>query len=347
MRGTAPLFAFLIHARSPEDFHRWPGSRLIRDHSDSEEDFLAKVTTADPMIVGEFTFGIGAPYGELVGVMRMPEQVLTRTGRDDVGSAAKVATARGVRCVGLGALTAPATAAGAAVVPLLPAGVTVTTGNAYTAAVARRNVLEALQLHGLPDDARVAVLGATGSVGYACSSLIIESGLATTLIGRTTDRTQRMLGPLGRRARLVSGLEHLRDAQVVLLLTSAAGARVRPEHLSRGTVLIDVCQPSNVSPGDLAAFEAAGVSVYEGGLVQVPGYASTYDMGLPPSATFACLAETYLMARHGVTRHSVGPADPAFARDMEALALRNGVRPRPLTALTVDAAGSRGPTVGV
>jgi hypothetical protein len=46
-----------------------------------------------------------------------------------------------------------------------------------------------------------------------------------------------------------------------------------------------------------------------------------------PGATFACLAETYLMAREGMREHSVGAPAPEFALRLEQVAARHGVRP--------------------
>jgi hypothetical protein len=44
----------------------------------------------------------------------------------------------------------------------------------------------------------------------------------------------------------------------------------------------------------------------------------------------ACLAETYLFAREGITEHSVGPASAELAADLAELAARQGIRPWPL-----------------
>ena len=331
LRSEPPWFAFLIHPRDIEDLYRWKGSKLLRDYSSGDEDFLRKATTLEPTVIGEVLFGFGGPRGELVGVMRMPDQVLGPGGQRAVEEAVKLAADRGAKVVGLGALTAPATGAGRTLMRRLPAGLTVTTGNAYTAAVASRNVLAAAEALGLSRPARVAVLGATGSVGMPTSRLLVQAGFEVTLIGRTLGRLRATLGDLAGHAAFSESLADLKGADIVLILTSASSARVSVEHVTSGTIIIDVSQPMNIPEGMYPAFRERGVLVTPGGLVRIPGYRSTYDFALrDPNATFACLAETYLMAREGVRQHSVGPIPLETVQRMVRLAERNGVVPSPL-----------------
>src|SRR5437867_7398462 len=72
LRDEPPWFAFLVHLRDIHDVHRWKGSRLLREYSDSDEEFLAKATSMEPTIIGEILFGFGGARGELVCAMRMP-----------------------------------------------------------------------------------------------------------------------------------------------------------------------------------------------------------------------------------------------------------------------------------
>lgn len=71
--------------------------------------------------------------------------------------------------------------------------------------------------------------------------------------------------------------------------------------------------------------------MFPGGLVHIERYSSTYDFALPlPGATFACLAETYLLSREGIRENSVGAPAPELSIRMESIARRHGVRPAPL-----------------
>jgi fatty aldehyde-generating acyl-ACP reductase len=69
--------------------------------------------------------------------------------------------------------------------------------------------------------------------------------------------------------------------------------------------------------------------VLEGGLVRIPAYRSTYDMGTPSRLdTFACLAETYLFARQGIRGHSVGRPSVELAEAMDRAAQLHGITAR-------------------
>lgn len=328
LRSDPPWFAFLTHPRDVGDIFRWKGSRLLREYSDSDEELVAKWTSLEPMVSGELVFGFGGPRGEMVAVTRMPEQLMGPYGRSVVADAARLAVDRGARVIGLGALTAPATAAGRSLVRDLPAGVAVTSGNAYTAAVSRRNVIAAVTALGLDRPARVAVLGATGSVGGPVSRLLVQDGFDVTVIGRNPGRVRAMFGDLAGEAVLADTLEPLLKADVVLVLTSERSALLTPREVRPGAIVIDVTQPANILPGAYQEFHADGSRVVPGGLVQIPGYHSSYDFVIPiPGATYACLAETYLLAREGIREHSVGVPSVAAALQMERLAERHGVAP--------------------
>jgi len=73
-------------------------------------------------------------------------------------------------------------------------------------------------------------------------------------------------------------------------------------------------------------FAARDVVVRRGGTVDIRGYACRHGFGLSAHhQTFACLAETYLLACEGIREHSVGRPSAAYARRLEAIAERHGV----------------------
>jgi predicted amino acid dehydrogenase len=227
-------------------------------------------------------------------------------------------------------LTSPATGGGLRLLGDLAPGVTVTTGNALTAAVVCANTVEAATVLGLGRRARVAVVGCTGSVGVAASRLLADRGFPLHLVGRTPVRVRSLLGDL-RGAEPAAGPACLARSDVIVLLTSAPEARLLPGHVRPGSVVIDCAQPANVAPEDLDAFARRRVAVVEGGLVTIPGFTCGFDFRLSrPGAAFACLAETYLFAREGLREHSVGRATVDQARRMERLAERRGIEPAPL-----------------
>ena len=329
LTNQAPWFTFLVHPRATEDLDYFDAASFLRRYSDSDEEFIEKSYSMEPLVAARLQIGTSPAWGELIAVMKPPEVIMTPAGRQEVHAAVDVAVSRRTRVIGLGALTSPATGAGLTLVPRLPKGVTVTTGNALTAVVARDNVVEASSFLELGNRARVAVLGCTGSVGKAASNLLAEMGYPLLLIGRSRKRALHLLPELQGRADFTGDRTTVADAQIVLVLTSDPSAELTPGMLQPGTVVVDCAQPANIP--DPAAFERRGVLVREGGIVRIPGFRCGYDFRFRrPDETFACLAETYLFSREGITAHSAGRASVELARELEILARKRGIEPRSL-----------------
>lgn len=328
LTSQPPWFSFLIHPRDIQDLHQVGGSSLIAEHSADDEEFRDKMCSMPPTIMGSVTFGLSPAWGELVGVMRMPGQILRPAGQRQIAEGVRLAAGRGAKVIGLGALTAPATKGGQTLLPGLPRGVTLTTGNAFTAAIACGNVTEAAG----PNGASVAVVGCHGSVGTAASRLLATTtGMDLLLVGRTVSRIERQLPDLLPQARVSANLGDIAAADVVLLLTSDSSALITPGLPRPGSVVIDLAHPANIPVSSYDEFLAKGVTVVQGGLVELPNYHSTTDFRLPSRrAALACLAETYLFAREGIREHSVGPATTELATQLLEIAARNGIRPWPL-----------------
>jgi predicted amino acid dehydrogenase len=334
LSAQPPAFVFLTHLRDEDDLDRIGASSFLRRYSHGDDDFRRKMCSLPPLVAGEVTFGFGPVRGEVVVVMRMPDELLSPAGGRAVIEGLDVALARGAPVIGLGALIAPATAGGARLLRHLPDGVTLTNTNAYTAVLVRENVHQAAAALGLGTGARVALIGCTGSVGVPASRLLADDGFPLVLVGRTVERVRRHLGDLDGRARLAAGLDSAAGSDVVVVLTSDPTARLAPEHVSPGAVVIDFAQPVNVPPAAVAAFEIQGVTVLEGGIVRIPDYWCSVDLGLSdPADTTACVAEAYLFAREGIHPHSVGRPTPELARRLERAAVRHGVRPQPLRSV--------------
>ena len=334
LSAQPPAFVFLTHLRDDDDLYRIGASSFLRRYSDGEDDFRRKMVSLPPLVAGEISFGFAPVRGEVVVVMRKPDALFGPGGGRAILEGLEVALERGASVIGLGALIAPATAGGARLVRHLPDGVTLTNTNAYTAALVQANVHQTVADLGLDTEAQVAVIGCTGSVGVPASRLLAEDGFPLVLVGRTVERVRRHLGDLEGKARMAAGLDRALGCDVVVLLTSDESARLTPDHVSPGAVVIDFAQPANVTPAGAAAFERQGVTVVEGGIVRVPDYWCSVDLGLADRAdTTACVAEAYLFAHEGIQAHSVGRPTTELARRLERAALRRGVRPQPLRAL--------------
>jgi predicted amino acid dehydrogenase len=141
-------------------------------------------------------------------------------------------------------------------------------------------------------------------VGTAAVRAVAQAGFAAELllVGRTPARLAALAGDLGETARWSTDLTECRRADIVVLMTSAADALLESEHLKLGAIVVDDTQPRNTSPDLLR--ERPDVVVIDGGLVSTPGLQRRGPgIGLPAALSFACLAETALLALDGHRGH--------------------------------------------
>ena len=331
LRSHPPAFAFLTNLRDDRDLYRIGASRFLRRYSSNESEFHDKMCRLPPLVAGEVVVGFGPIRGEVAVVMRMPAALLGADGTRAIREGLEMAVQRGATVVGLGGMTAPATAGGQRLLRDVPTGVTLTNANAYTAAVVLHNVIEAADSLRLDRRATVAVVGCTGSVGVPTSLLLAEHGFDLILVGRTPARVRQRLPGLAGRMRCTGDLGAVHDADVVVVLTNDPSARIGPDHVGRHAVVVDVAQPANIPAPAIEAFARRGVPVVEGGIVRIPGYACTVDLGMAhPGDTAACVAETYLFAAEGIRAHSLGHPEVELARRLWRAALRRGIDVRPL-----------------
>ncbi|UCC63097.1 MAG: shikimate dehydrogenase [Anaerolineae bacterium] len=207
----------------------------------------------------------------------------------------------GARIVGLGAFTKVVGDAGVTVSKNL--NIAVTTGNSYTVALAVQGILEAARRMEIPPtSARVAVVGATGSIGAVCAQILARSVAHVLLVGRRAERLKQVCRRVeavgGAKVGISTEIQAIRQADLVVTVTSAVGAVIDAHHLKSGAVVCDVARPRDVSRQVIEARD--DVLVIEGGLVTMPGKVDLgFDYGLPHHLTFGCMAETMALALEG------------------------------------------------
>jgi predicted amino acid dehydrogenase len=90
----------------------------------------------------------------------------------------------------------------------------------------------------------------------------------------------------------------LRDADLVVAVSSAKDSIIFPQDLKSGAVVCDVARPRDVSVDVVK--ERDDVLVIEGGVVEVPGDVDFhFTFGFPPKTAYACMSETMILALEG------------------------------------------------
>ncbi len=308
-------FAFIIH---PLDARRdvarkYPFAKYLPERT--IEWFIKH---RDPMVVAH-VHGICSKTseqieGRLIACPLTPRQMLALPLEfvyHRLEQCGQLAIEEGAGILGLGAFTSVVGDGGITLASRLQ-NIAVTTGNSYTVATAIQGAVRAGEMMGhLLGKSLVAVVGATGSIGATCAEILSRQAAGIHLIGRDTTRLEKTAariqpGAAGPVRIFTDVAQGLKDAEIVITVTSAVDAVIQPQHIRRGAVVCDVARPRDVSAR--VARERNDVLVIEGGVVQVPGSMSLpkpgkpgeqFSFGFPPGTAYACMSETMMLALEG------------------------------------------------
>ncbi len=302
--GPAPMgrFGFVLHPLYATQyaqkfpFTRYLPQRLVEAAFRAVPPFEASHITGIVSATGGRAEGwfIALPWTPRVLLAAPPDLVYRR-----LIQAGRIAERLGAGIVGLGAFTKVVGDRGLTVARAL--GIGVTTGNSLTVATAVEGALLGAHRMGIDvDQARVAVVGATGAIGAACCRILARQVGGLILIARTRSRLEALaedlpsFGPA--RVEVTSDVRRaVGGADIVITVSTATDVLIEPEDLRPGAVVCDVARPRNVSR--LVYDRRSDVLVIDGGVIEVPGPVEFgLDFGFPPRSCEACMAETMILA---------------------------------------------------
>lgn len=306
----ANRFAFVIHPLRAENIFRHPILRYLRflptrlvewAMAASPPILLSRMTSIQSTATGQ------AAEGLLISLGATPRELMRR----DPGftyrrliRAAREAERFGAGIMGLGAFTSVVGDAGITVAQ--KADVAITSGNSLTVAATLAAAQRAVTwMGGDLGQGRAMVIGATGSIGAACSRILARRAREIVLVAPRPERLitlRRQIEAESPAARVyisTGPAEYLADTDLVVTTTSAVGQKVIDVALCQpGAVICDVARPPDVQPEDAAL--RPDVLVIESGEIVLPGEPDFgFDIGLPSRTAYACLAETIVLALEG------------------------------------------------
>jgi len=300
-------FAFIIHPIDPKRDVSRKFPLLGHVLNEKQIDFFS--TFFPPVYISEIEgitsqatgkeikgWFIACPYTPK-RMMELPEQTVYRK----IIQTGRLAEKLGAQILGLGAFTSVVGDAGVTIAKALE--VPVTTGDSFTVMVAVDAIREAASVMDIPlKGATAAVVGATGAIGQVCAELLADDVERLYLIGRRQDKLEELRDRLKVHARseliVSTKMDVLKEAQLILTVTSAIHDIVRPEHLQPGSVVCDVARPRDVSA--MVAAVRDDILVIDGGMVDVPGPVDFhFNFGFPAGKAYACMAETIALALEG------------------------------------------------
>lgn len=294
-------FGFILHPTDIGHIHRrWGFTRRLPDS------WVEGVIKLLPPKLLSHHDGVRSPLNTAEGwiaatvltsrqMVRLPEKYVL----GKIIEAGRVLERLGARIIGLGAYTAIVGDAGVTIAKNLKAAVT--TGNTYTVAAALEGAKEGARRLGIDyRRAEIAIVGATGSIGAACTHVLAREARNLTLIGRDEPRLER----LARRVTDETGLtpkistnikKSLPRADIVITVSSSVDTIIEPADLKPGAVVCDVALPRDVD--ERVIKERDDVLVIDGGVISVPSDLEfNFGHGFPPGTSPACLAETMILA---------------------------------------------------
>ena len=295
-------FAFLIHPIELDDLYR--KYKILKFLPRAVVEALA--SKLSPSIVSKIENVRGnksLAEGLFIGVpltsrmmMRYPEKKVI----NKIIEAGKIAEAEGAKILGLGAYTSVVGDAGETIAKNL--NIAVTTGNTYTVAAAMEGVEESCRLLNKKiSECEAAVVGANGSIGKVCAEIILRQVNTLNLIGRDINKLEELksyllsIFPDKEIRTSISISEGITNSDVVITVTSSINEVIKPEYIKLGAIVCDVARPRDVAKS--VQEKRKDVLVIEGGVIEVPkGLNFNFNYGFPEGLTYACMAETMILA---------------------------------------------------
>lgn len=299
-------FAFIIHPiEAKRDVARkYPIARFL-----PERMVEWAIKFKEPMVLSHIT-GVRSLTGAeaegwFVGCPLTPRQMSTLPVDfvyEKIIKAGKLAQQQGARIVGLGAHTSVVGDGGITIAKNLD--IAVTTGNSYTVATGIEGALKAAEIMGIDvSDSKGAVVGAGGSIGRTCARILAQRMPELSLVDLHLDQLDEVASQIASESDAVVKIftdvhTGIKDADVVITVTSAVNAVIHPADIKKGAVVCDIARPRDVSKRVIE--ERDDVLVIEGGVVSVPGDVDFgFDFGFPPKTAYACMSETMILALEG------------------------------------------------
>jgi predicted amino acid dehydrogenase len=177
-------------------------------------------------------------------------------------------------------------------------GIPVTTGNSFTAAAAIRGVKRAAELMDLEmKNATVAVIGATGDIGSACTRVLAKEVSSVVLIARDRAKLENLAREINRTARAKARVEvdvtkGARDADIIITVASSVTTLLKPQDIKSGAIVCDVALPKNVAVE--VSRERNDVLVFDGGMIELNQEA--YFPSVTKGYMAGCVTEGMILA---------------------------------------------------
>jgi predicted amino acid dehydrogenase len=306
-------FAFLVHPRDFNDVSR--KYKVFRSLPQWTVIFFTRYFW--PVVLSEVTGlysnGTGKELkGYIITIPLTARQMLENRvlALRRIIQAVKLAEKKGVKIIGLGALTSSLSKGGLDLIGKTK--INITTGHAYTAYNVTQNLFRLVDYFSVDKKTvSVAIVGAVGSVGSMSAQLAVRQGFLNFLL-IDQERKRHLFVDLLENLRKINPqvtleishqIKDIQKCDFIITATNAPEAIIRSEDLKPGAVVIDDAQPSDVHP---EALKRSDVLVIEAGVTHTPNINSHFNFGLKDKHdNFCCMAEVLILAANEWDEHYV------------------------------------------
>ncbi len=268
--------------------------------------------------------------------------------------AALLAEKLGAKIVGMGGLVASFAQGGQWLSEQIK-NVGFTTGHAYTISNILEIMKKSVERAGLDlKRARIAIVGAAGSIGSGCARFIAEKKpceifLFDLNLFDTSERLVQLKNQIGNIAPRTKihktfEFEDIKKADIVIVATNSPVSIVRPDYLKKGAIVIDDSFPKNVSKGILK--KRNDIILLDGGIMQLPltldiffarNMPDLMDAPLTRAVsckeTYGCFAEILVLSLYNYKKnYGLGYSDITLAKQILSKAKKVGFAIAPLQA---------------
>jgi predicted amino acid dehydrogenase len=181
---------------------------------------------------------------------------------------------------------------------------------------------------------KAMVVGATGAIGSVCARLLAKAAEEVYMVSPETAKLLALKESILQEtpdAKLFLAARadtHVANMDMIVTATSGAGKKVLDiMRVKPGCVITDVARPLDLPASEVD--KRPDVLVIESGEIQLPGeHIQMKNIGLPPGVTYACLAETIVLALEGrFENFTVGRAiEWEKVREIYRLGLKHGMK---------------------
>ena len=278
----------------------------------------------------------GVLEGRLIVCPFFPDEIKTATemkrAYEKVVSGCELAQQLGAKVISLGGFTSILEGAnGNALAERL--GLTITSGNSLTAALAVAQLLRLLEQADRPIEREtVAVIGATGDVGRNCARMLAKRARRIYLVARNRPRLEALQQEIGGpNVDIATDPQAALSARVIIAAAATPTAVLNESELATGTIVCDLGYPKNFSE---APETRRDVLIFSGGLANFPEPVDLQSYtGLPTETLLhGCFCEGIVLAARPENLRlaaAQGHADADRGNTLLELAAELGIVPAP------------------